>query len=111
MFLDAEASVFQNIYNGGGGAQTFKITEVFNPLLGYVRVFPKTFESKLSFEIHKEKSLIISCHCDLVPTTASYYSFFTPLAQNSGALRSPNAGPEKRRQRRTQTLLARQKAA
>lgn len=70
----------------------------------------ETFGSKISSEIHKEKPLKISCHCDSVPTTASYYSFFTALAQNSGALRSPNARPEKRSQRRPETLLALQEA-
>lgn len=74
-------------------------------------MFRKVLGLKISSEIHKERALKISCHCDLVLTTASYYSFFKPLAQNSGALRSPKAGLENRSQRRSQTLCARQEAA
>lgn len=95
---------FGPIYNKGGGPRIFKVTNFSNALLDYVRVFLKLLDLKISPEIHKERPLKISCHCDSELTTASYYSFSTPLAQNSGALRSPNAGPEKRSQRRSQTL-------
>lgn len=100
------------IYNKGGGRQYSRLQ---TSLMHYSDMSGSSWNfwiSKISSEIHKARSLKISCHCDSVPTTASYSSFFTPLAQNSGALRSPNAGPpEKRSQKRSQTLCERQEAA
>lgn len=105
-FLDAEASVFLNLaaFITREGDREYLRLRTSHGL-------PETFGSKISSEIQRERPLNISCHCDSELTTASYYSFSTPLAQNSGALRSPNAGPEKRSQRRSQTLSARQEAA
>lgn len=58
-------------------------------------------------ETYKEKPLKISCHCNVILTTASYYPFFTRLDQNSGALRSLDAGQKKK----PKETFARQEAA
>lgn len=103
---------FDRVYNKGGGPQIFKITNFFNALPRICQCLPESFGSRISSEIHKERALKISCHCDLVLTTASYYTLSShPLPRTVELSEVPMLDRKTEAQRRSQTLFARQEAA
>lgn len=73
-----------------------------------VMVFQKLLGLKTSFEIHKERPLKISCHCDSGLTTSSSLH---SLAQNWGALQSLHWGSKPRSPRLPTAAQARQETA
>lgn len=99
MFLDAEASVFQNLPTFVTRREA--VNSQYHQLLQFTtricQGLPETSGSKISSEIHKDKPRKISCHCDLELTT-SFLLFFlhTPSPEQWSSPKSQSwTGKEK----------------
>lgn len=81
VFIDTEACAFRNLFPFlQRAAKKIAVAPLLSRILAQIcEGFPETFQGKICHEIHKERPLHISCHCDLLLASTSQ-PFPAPLS-------------------------------